>query len=142
MPRLRTIVVSAAFATAAALIYNGANKAYVENYNQNEADSRAAKVEINKLLPHVIALRKGFETATDNSRFLWQQANSAIEDAQRLTQVPMRGDARRECDILFRLNEINIMTGHQHRFSAESYKTLNMCRHYVADFHGIAPSRP
>ena len=136
MPRLRTVVVSAAFATAAALIYGGANRTYVENYKLNEAESAAAQKEITALLPHVVALRARFETASDDSRFLWRQANSAIEDAERVLNTPVRADAERDCDILFRLNEINIMAGHEHRFSADSYNTLNMCRKHLAHFRG------
>jgi hypothetical protein len=136
MPRLRTIVVSAAFATAAALIYGTANRAYVENYNRNETQSAAAQKEIAALLPHIITLRTRFESANDDSRFLWRETNYAIEDAQRVLNTPVRADAERDCDILFRMNEINIVTGHEHRFSAESYKTLNMCRTHLTRFRG------
>lgn len=142
MPRLRSIVVGTIFAAAAVGGYNLLNQAYVEDFQQNEADARAAKKEIQELLPHIIALRTHFETTTDNSRYLWRDANRAIEDAQYVLRTPLRGDPERECDILFRLNEINIITGHQHRFDAESYKTLNMCRHYLTHFRGVSPSRP
>lgn len=136
MPRLRAIVVSAAFAAAAAIVYGSVNRTYVENYRLNEAESRAAKTEIKAMVPHITALRARFEVANDDSRYLWRDANRALEDAHRVLTLPLRADAKRDCDILFRMNELNLITGQEYPLSPQTLSTLNMCRKHIVRFRG------
>lgn len=136
MPRLRSLIVTAAFTAAAAILYSGANRAYVENYNRDEADSRAAQQEIKAMLPHMIALRTRFETATDDTRYLWRDTNRTIEDAHNMMTIPQRPDPERDCGLLYRMNEINIFTGTQYPLSAQLGRTLNMCRNHLTYFRG------